>query len=864
MADTPNAPAPSTLSATYTSFAKAATVSLSVLLCFFTIFEVNYYMLEDQSRLAIFVMLGLQLCFLQYPIHPKLKDNEFFRWLDVGLGIVAATCCAYVLVQTEPWDLFKQYWPGNGEMSLAERARVETETDVIMGLIGLVLVFEATRRAIGFIVPLLALMIVAHAYYCHLAQNEGWPMMPGWMLPHKGQDVKQLVSTTFLQTLGVFGPAATVMFKYVFLFVVFGAFLEMSGATQFIIDFAERVFGRSPGGPAKVSVLGSGLMGSLSGSAVANAMTTGSFTIPMMRNSGFERHIAGGITAAAASGGALVPPVMGAGAYMMLELVKPAPTFLQVAKAALIPAILYYLSIFLIVHFYSQRIGAQVTQKKETEQSPIRKFEGFVFFAALFALVGLLLWGFSPFKAVTGSLITILFLSIFRQELKLGAGPRRFAFGAFIAGTLINQFLLTEPLAVITARKICESWLNSSLVGMFALLVFGLLHPSWRPAILKAFGSSARNGVSLVAASACVGIIIGIVQRTGIATDFSTHIKEVVESSLFLALLGITACSIVLGMGVPSVVCYLLMATLMSSVLSSLGVIPLSAHLFIFYFGMMSMVTPPVALAAYASASIAEAPIMKTAWAAFRFSLVGFTLPFMFVYRPELTLQSDKPVITRVSYRQTDGDAGGTVRASFMKFEELLPEGTVTFTPDDGSDAVESRVSFGATSAKLTPGAWAIALSVPSKGQDDDEEETSPAMHIGVIEIYEQARDESEISEEDKTNNSYAWGRYTDQRLSILSVILSTGAAVIGIWALAAGLAGFMRRLLGPVARALMFASAAFLLYPGTGFAVGGVQLPITDLIGLVIFVVAAVVAAAKSDSSAAVEPTSQSRSSPE
>jgi TRAP-type uncharacterized transport system fused permease subunit len=203
----------------------------------------------------------------------------------------------------------------------------------------------------------------------------------------------------------------------------------------------------------------------------------------------------------------------------------------------------------------------------------------------------------------------------------------------FVAGSWIDP--RTESVgALLTIGSI----LDSAIVGMFGLLLFGMAHPAWRPEVIKAFVKSAKNGIALVAASACVGIIIGIVQQTGIATDFSAAIKGVVESNLFLALVGIMVCSLILGMGVPSVVCYLLMATLMGSLLGELGVLPLVAHMFIFYFGMMSMVTPPVALAGYASASIAEAPIMQTSFAAFRFSLVGFTLPFMFVYRPALCL----------------------------------------------------------------------------------------------------------------------------------------------------------------------------------------------------------------------------------
>ncbi|MEZ6130977.1 MAG: TRAP transporter fused permease subunit [Planctomycetaceae bacterium] len=612
----------------------SATV-LSVALCLFTLAEVNYNWLQPQSALAVFVGIGLVLCFLTTPIHSRLKNNSFFRAFDTILAVAAGVCCTYVVVQTEP--LFKGSWPGG--TSLANRAGIETQADFVVGLIGLVLVLEATRRTIGVIVPLLAMAFIGHSWYCHASYEFNWAEMPGWLLPHAGQNLRDIVSTTFLQTLGVFGPAADVMFKYVFLFVVFGAFLEVSGATQFIIDFAEKVFGRSPGGPAKVAVLGSGLMGSLSGSAVANAVTTGAFTIPMMRSAGFKPPVAAGITAAAASGGALVPPVMGAGAYMMLELVQPQVTFLEIAKAALIPAVLYYLSIFLIVHFYSRKVGAETVIEK-TEPKRISKFEAVVFFGALGTLVLLLVLRFSPFKAVTGALMVILLLSALRKELPIGALPRTLAVASFFIGSLAYYFTSVEIPDDASGRQVFEAWLASGIVGMFALLLFGIAHPAWRPSVVDALKKSARNGVSLVAASACVGIIIGIVQQTGIATDFSAVIKTVVETNLFLALLGIMVCSLILGMGVPSVVCYLLMATLMGSLLGELGVLPLAAHLFIFYFGMMSMVTPPVALAAYASASIADAPLMQSSMAAFRFSLVGFTLPFMFVYRPELLMLS--------------------------------------------------------------------------------------------------------------------------------------------------------------------------------------------------------------------------------
>ena len=632
---------------------KATVTVLGVILCLFTLFEVNYNQLQPQSALAVFAMLGLVICFLVYPLAPRFKDVLLLRIVDILLAVGVVVSFGYIIIQTEP--RFRSLWFEG--ISLGNRAGIETSTDFVIGLIGLVLVLEATRRSIGWILPMLSLFFVAHSYYCYGSARFDWPMMPDWLLPHAGQSVKDIVSTTFLQSLGVMGPAVSVMFTYVFLFVIFGAFLEMSGATQFIIDFAIKAFGRVRGGPAMVSVAASGLMGSLSGSAVANAVTTGTFTIPMMRSSGFPGYIAGGIEAAASSGGSLVPPVMGAGAYMMLELVQPEGGFVTIMKAAILPALLYYLSILAIVFFYSRRLGATGVMDQRLKVARLALYGGAVFLSALTVLIALLLMGLSAFKAVTGALAIILASSTFQRDLNIHPAARWLALGSFLAVLILHQF--TIPL-VDTAPSwlrpfMAESWihpiekeatlllvvrsvLSSLIIAMFALLLFGMAHPAWRPSIMDAFAKAARNGVSLIAASACVGIVIGIVQQTGIASDFSAAIKSIVDTNLLLALIGIMVCSLVLGMGVPSVVCYLLMATLMGSLLNELGVAPLAAHMFIFYFGMMSMVTPPVALAAYATASIADAPIMKTSFAAFRFSLVGFTLPFMFVYRPALCL----------------------------------------------------------------------------------------------------------------------------------------------------------------------------------------------------------------------------------
>jgi TRAP transporter 4TM/12TM fusion protein len=534
----------------------------------FTLAEVNYPNLTPQSQLAIFAMLGLVLCFLYVPVHRKLAKHPAARALDVALTAATVACCAYIVWQTEP--AFASSWFGG--RSLGNRAGYETAADTIVGITGILLVLESARRTIGLSLPLLSVLFLAYAYW--------GAVLPGWLFPHRGYPIDRIVAQTFLHTQGVFGVALSVMFTYVFLFVIFGAFLEITGATKFIIGFAQRLFGQTPGGPAKVAVISSGLMGSLSGSAVANTVTTGTFTIPMMKSAGFKSETAAGVEAAASSGGALMPPVMGAGAYMMLELVDPPVTYLQVIQAALLPAILYYLALFLFVHFHARRIAATtVRPDRSAAAGPLFPFEGVVFTTALGSLLALLFVGFTPFRAVSLALVAIVAISALNSRTRLDA--RR---------------------------------------------------------ILDAVALSARDMVPLVAAAACVGIIIGVVTLTGVGTRLPAAIIPLADDSLLLALAAIMMCSLVLGMGLPSAVVYLLLATLIGPALGALGVVPLAAHLFIFYFGMLAMVTPPVALAAYAAASIAGADIMRSGFEAFRISLVGFTLPFIFVLRPELLM----------------------------------------------------------------------------------------------------------------------------------------------------------------------------------------------------------------------------------
>ena len=568
----------------------------------FTLWEVNYPLFQPQSSLAVFAMAGLVLCFLNFPLRKKWSGKKWSRVLDGTLAVLAVLACGFIITQTE--TLFRALWLDG--QPLGNRPGQETGLDIFVAVVLLILVLESARRCMGWALPILAILFLTYALF--------GPSLPNWLIPHRGYDLDRTVAQTVLHGQGVFGVALGVMFRYVFLFVVFGAFLGATGATGFIIEFARRIFRNSVGAPAKVAVVSSGFMGSLSGSAVANVVTTGTFTIPMMRAARFKREIAGGIEAASSSGGALVPPVMGAAAYLMLEIVQPAVTYLQIIQSALIPAILYYLSLFLFVHFHSLRIASApaveeepsdpedseaVEKGKKIIDEPVKlePYKGVLFAASLASLIAFLIMGFTPFRAVTFALIVLITLSFFRPETRL-------------------------------------TWTR----------------------FVEAIRGAGRDVVPLICAAACVGIIIGVVTLTGVGTRFPALILPMAENNLLGALLLIMVGSLVLGMGLPSVVCYLLMATLVGPVLGKLGVVPLAAHFFIFYFGMMSMVTPPVALAAYAASSVAGSKIIPTSMAAFRVALVGFTLPFMFVFRPELLLlapSGESPSVILVIYATT-------------------------------------------------------------------------------------------------------------------------------------------------------------------------------------------------------------------
>ena len=565
---------------------------LSVVLCLFVLLAVNVSVSSSEdwfsrvangvvfseiSNLALFAMLGLLLVFLDRPIVKRWKDSrplQIVNWMMMAATVVVF---GYIFVQSD--DKFVGLWVDG--ILLGNRAGNETKLDFVIAAVGIGLVLDGTRRAIGWTLPILCVVFSAYAMFGR--------SMPDWFFPHAGNSWEQIVQKTFLQD-GVFGIALQVMFSYVFLFVLFGALLEQTGATAYVINFAKRLFRNSTGGPAKIAVLSSGLMGSLSGSAVANKAATGTFTIPLMKSSGFDVDTAGGVEAAASSGGALMPPIMGAGAYMMLEMVQPEVKYTQIIQAALIPAVLYYFALLLTVHFHAKRIqlkavtvsGEPQTSAAEQESwrfEDVSFYQGVLFFGAFVVLVFALLKGLTPFRSVSISLAVVLVASFVHGSTRLSPAK-----------------------------------------------------------LLAACSGAAKGGVALVVAAACVGIILGVIALTPLSSALPAKMLVYAGEGSIIPLLMLMVSTIILGMGLPSAVCYLLMASLIGGVLGDLETPPLAAHLFIFYFGMMSMVTPPVALAAYAAAAISGGNVLKTALQAFRFSLVGFALPFAFVLKPALLM----------------------------------------------------------------------------------------------------------------------------------------------------------------------------------------------------------------------------------
>ena len=507
-------------------------------------------------------------------------------WLFAVMSVIA---CAYIFLENQ---------------ELVARSGSPTQMDLIMGAITILLVMELARRATGWGLITVCMLALIYAF--------AGPYLPGF-LAHRGYGVTRLIEHLYLSTEGVWGIPLGVSADFVYLFVLFGAVLDTAGGGALLIAMANRIAGRTRGGPAKTAAVASAFMGSLSGSAVANVVTTGTFTIPLMKRAGFRPFFAGAIEAAASTGGQLMPPVMGAGAFILATWTNV--PYLEVAVAAIIPSILYYSALLAAIHFRAARMGIEPSGDQDKEP-------------------------------IVDRLHLLLPLAIIVVLLGMGRSPMRAAFwGVLTAGVMAVARPATRP-SLPQLRDIMER--------------------------------AGRGAVQVAAACAAAGIVVGVASLTGIGLRMSELIITLSGGNLFGALILTGLGSIVLGMGLPTTAAYVVLAALGAPALVQLGVDLLAAHLFIFYFGCISNVTPPVSLAAFAAAGISGAPPIRTALYAAMLAGAGFVVPFMFVYGPELLLDGTPIAILRATITALIGvtalAAGGVgfARARLQGWERAL------------------------------------------------------------------------------------------------------------------------------------------------------------------------------------------------
>ncbi len=502
-------------------------------------------------------------------------------WVFAGLTVVV---CLYLASQHQ---------------ELVRRSGSPTTLDLVFGTVTVLLVLELARRATGW--GLVAMCVLALAYAM------AGPHLPGF-LAHRGYGPERLVEHLYLSTEGIWGVPLGVSADFVYLFVLFGAVLETAGGGALLIALADRVAGRTRGGPAKTAAVASAFMGSLSGSAVANVVTTGTFTIPLMKRAGFKPFFAGAIEAAASTGGQLMPPIMGAGAFILATWTNI--PYVRVATAAIIPALLYYAALLAAIHFRAGRMGIEPAASRSAER-------------------------------VANRLHLLLPVLLIVAFLAAGRSPMRAAF-----------------------------W------GVVSALGLAYLAPATRPSLgglRRLVEGAGRGAVQVAAACAAAGIVVGVASLTGIGLRMSELIVTLSHGSLLVALVLTALGSIVLGMGLPTTAAYVVLAALGAPALVQLGVPLLAAHLFIFYFGCISNVTPPVSLAAFAAAGIADAPAVRTAGAAAVLAFAGFLVPFMFIYGPPLLLEGPVVEIAWVTVTATAGVTALAAAAMGFGRRNLVP-----------------------------------------------------------------------------------------------------------------------------------------------------------------------------------------------
>jgi len=485
--------------------------------------------------------------------------------------------------------------------AIVGRAGAGSSTDVLAGVVAMITLLEASRRALGWPISFIAICFISYAY--------AGPFLPG-VLRHGGYSTGRLVGQLYLGQEGIYGIPLGVAASFVFIFILFGALLEVTGAGQFFIDLAYALTGRQRGGPAKAAVLASAAMGSVSGSAIANVVTSGAFTIPLMKKVGYRPEEAGGIEAAASTGGQILPPIMGAGAFLIAEYTGLG--YLEVVKAGLVPAILYMGTVFVFVHLVAVARDLKGLPASELPRFGTTLAKGWHFLVALVVLMAALLMDFSVARVGFLSCVAVAALAALRA-----AWDR----------TLPRNHVGSRPGEAV--QQPLTGWVGSGIIR-----------------IVDGFVIAGRNALPVSLACAVAGIIVGIVGLTGLGLKFSALMLSLSQGNLFLALMLLLLASLVLGMGLPVTASYVVLIVLAGPVLiNDFGLPILIAHLLVFWYSQDSNVTPPVCLAAYAAAGVAGSDPMRTGLQAWKYAKGLYLIPLLMVVHPELALGGPWPVV---------------------------------------------------------------------------------------------------------------------------------------------------------------------------------------------------------------------------
>ncbi|MDE3123375.1 MAG: TRAP transporter permease [Paracoccaceae bacterium] len=543
-------------------------------------------------------------------LHGKPAWRRALAW---GLALAGVAVAAYQWVEYAP---------------LIQRSGDPTQLDTVVGVAALVVVFSAAWTVMGPALPVIASLFLIYDFFGQY--------FPG-ALQTRGYDFAQVIDQMSFGTEGIYGIPVYVSSSYIFLFILFGAFLEKAGMIKLFTDVSLGIVGHKQGGAAKVAVVSSGLMGTISGSGVANVVTTGQFTIPLMKSFGYRPAFAGGVEATASMGGQIMPPVMGAVAFIMAETLGV--EYYQVVKAALIPAILYFASAFWMVHLEAGRHGLRGMAVEDLPSPRKALREGWYLILPLAVLVYLLFTGYTPLYAGTiGLALTVLLILGGSIALGLPDGVMRYVFW-IVLGFASAAFLQWGIWVIVAAMAVLIGWSFASSGGRATLII-----------CRDSLAEGAKTALPVGVACALVGVIIGTMTLTGAATTFGEFIVGVGKSSLFLSLILTMITCIVLGMGIPTIPNYIITSSIAGPALLALGVPLLVSHMFVFYFGILADLTPPVALACFAAAPIAKESGLKIAFEAIKVAAAGFVVPFMAVYTPALMLQGGGPLAAEIGY----------------------------------------------------------------------------------------------------------------------------------------------------------------------------------------------------------------------